>query len=141
MRKVNRSSDNATGGHRILFECNNNLLIYLRDDKPEISFPNHWDLFGGQVEENETPEQALIRELKEELNIDVVDYHFSKTFESTNETKANTKFVFVVHIKQQAATLTLYEEQELKAIELNERAIYKFANMLSEILDDYAEVK
>ena len=90
MRKVNRSSDNATGGHRILFECNNNLLIYLRDDKPEISFPNHWDLFGGQVEENETPEQALIRELKEELNIDVVDYHFSKTFESTNETKANT---------------------------------------------------
>jgi len=75
----------------LLFDCHNKLLICLRDDKPEISFPNHWDLFGGHVEENETPEKALVRELKEELNVDVVDYHFCKTFERTNETKANTK--------------------------------------------------
>ena len=27
--------------------------------------------FGGKVEENETPEEAIIRELKEEINIDV----------------------------------------------------------------------
>ena len=48
----------------LLFDRDNKLLIYLRDDKPEISFPNHWDLFGGHVEEVETPEQALVRELK-----------------------------------------------------------------------------
>jgi 8-oxo-dGTP diphosphatase len=34
------------------------LIIYLRDDKPDIPFPNHWDLIGGHVEEGETPEQA-----------------------------------------------------------------------------------
>ena len=40
------------------------LLLYLRDGKPGIPFPFHWDLFRGHVEEGETPEDALIRELK-----------------------------------------------------------------------------
>jgi mutator protein MutT len=123
----------------LLFDRNNQLLIYLRDDKPEISFPNHWDLFGGHVEKGETPEQALVRELKEELNVDVTDYQFYKAFESNNEARANTKFVFVVKINQSANELTLYEGQYLKAISLSERGKYKFANMLGQILDDYAK--
>ena len=122
----------------LLFDRNNRLLIYLRDNKPEISFPNHWDLFGGQVEENETPEQALVRELKEELNLHITDFAFYKTFESTNEQKPNTKFVFVVRTEKAVEELTLYEGQYLKGISLNERGSYKFANMLSEILDDYS---
>ena len=122
----------------LLFDCNHKLLIYLRDDKPEISFPNHWDLFGGHVDEGETPEQALVRELKEELNVDITDYQFYKTFESTNETKPNTKFVFVVKISQAADELTLYEWQYLKGIDLFDLKKYRFANMLGEILKDYA---
>jgi 8-oxo-dGTP diphosphatase len=121
----------------ILFDRNNQLLIYLRDDKLEISFPNHWDLFGGHVEEGETPEQALVRELKEELNIEITDYRFFKKYESTNETKLNTKFVFVVHIQQAVDELTLYEGQELRGIDLEQRSRYKFANMLEEILEDF----
>ena len=39
-------------------------LLYLRDNKPDIPFPGYWDLIGGHVEEGETPEEALIREVK-----------------------------------------------------------------------------
>jgi 8-oxo-dGTP diphosphatase len=123
----------------ILFDRNDKLLIYLRDDKPEIPFPNHWDLFGGHVEENETPEEALVRELKEELDIEVNDYTFFKSFESLAEDRPNTKHVYIVRIKEAAKELTLHEGQYLKGIELSERGNYGFANMLGQILDDYAK--
>jgi len=31
----------------LLFDRHGRLLIYLRDEKPNIPFPNHWDFFGG----------------------------------------------------------------------------------------------
>jgi len=34
----------------LLLDRHNRLLIYLRDNKPEIPFPNYWDFFGGHVE-------------------------------------------------------------------------------------------
>ena len=34
-----------------VMDRHNGLLIYLRDNKPEIPFPNRWDFFGGHVEE------------------------------------------------------------------------------------------
>ncbi len=123
----------------LLFDGNNKLLIYLRDDKPGISFPGYWDLFGGRVEPGETPEQALVRELKEELNIDVEQFELYKTFYSPTEANPNTKFVYVVHIKEAAANLILYEGQYLKGIGLAERHQYQFANILATILDDYAQ--
>jgi 2-amino-4-hydroxy-6-hydroxymethyldihydropteridine diphosphokinase len=43
------------------------VLLQLRDDKPAIPFPNCWGTFGGQIEEGELPQQAIIREIKEEL--------------------------------------------------------------------------
>ncbi len=45
------------------------MLFQLRDNKPDIPNPNKWGIFGGGIEKNETPKEAAIRELKEELNL------------------------------------------------------------------------
>ncbi len=43
------------------------VLLQLRDNKPEIPYPNCWGTFGGQIEEGELPEAAIMREIEEEL--------------------------------------------------------------------------
>lgn len=44
-------------------------VLQLRDPKPEIFYPDHWGCFGGAVEPGEEPMQAIVRELKEELDL------------------------------------------------------------------------
>jgi 8-oxo-dGTP diphosphatase len=42
-------------------------LLQLRDPLPTIVYPGQWGLFGGHLETLETPEDAIWRELKEEI--------------------------------------------------------------------------
>jgi len=44
-------------------------LVQLRDDMPSIFFPDHWGCFGGAIDNTESPEDAVVRELFEELTI------------------------------------------------------------------------
>jgi len=46
-------------------------LMQLRDQKKDIFYPGYWGLFGGAVDDGEEPLDALYRELKEELNLEV----------------------------------------------------------------------
>jgi 8-oxo-dGTP diphosphatase len=42
-------------------------LLQLRDDLPTIAWPGHWAFFGGHLDPGETPDQAVRRELVEEI--------------------------------------------------------------------------
>ncbi len=56
-------------GAKAIVAYRGKLLLILRDNKPTIPFPNTWNAPGGGVEEGESPEEAVCRELLEEISI------------------------------------------------------------------------
>jgi 8-oxo-dGTP diphosphatase len=52
-----------------LIDNNDQILISKRPAKKHLS--GYWEFPGGKVKRNETPENAIIREVKEELNVDI----------------------------------------------------------------------
>lgn len=114
------------------------ILLYLRDNKPTIPFPHHWDLFGGYIEEGETPEEALVREVKEELNYDLVEYRFFKRYECLEgDVHQNIKYVYIGKINKPIEELTLSEGEKLQFFSREEIPNVKFANVLKKIVLDY----
>jgi 8-oxo-dGTP diphosphatase len=57
------------GTNIVLVNPAGQVLLYLRDDKPEIRFPNTWCLPGGYLEEGETPHECIRREIEEEMGV------------------------------------------------------------------------
>ncbi|WP_067712776.1 NUDIX hydrolase [Nocardia yamanashiensis] len=55
------------GANVIITNPRGQILLFLRDDKPDIPFPNSWALPGGHVEPGETPLACLVREIDEEM--------------------------------------------------------------------------
>ena len=123
----------------IIFENDKGeILLYLRDNKPDIPFPDYWDLIGGHLEEGETPEEALIREVKEELNIDLVDYTFYKKYEClTGDAYPNIKYVYSGYINLPIEEITLLEGDHPQFFTRDEIPNVKFANILKSIVLDY----
>ena len=113
-------------------------LLALRDNKPGIPFPNHWDLIGGHVEEGETPEEALVREVKEELNIELKDYKFYKKYEClTGDAYKNIKYIYAGKINLPIEEITLLEGERPQFFSQDEIPNVEFANIIKSIVLDY----
>jgi 8-oxo-dGTP diphosphatase len=126
----------------LLFDPAARLLIYLRDDKADIPFPNHWDFFGGHVEPSENPEQALVREVKEELGVELRQKRFFRRYECLHgDAYPNIKYIYYGCIDRSAADLSLLEGQRLAAIHREERFAFRFANVLGAILEDFVAAR
>ena len=59
------------GAQIILLNDRREVLMYLRDDFAHIPFPNMWALPGGMLEARETPKQCVIREIEEEMGVEL----------------------------------------------------------------------
>ncbi|OGF22900.1 hypothetical protein A2Y83_00845 [Candidatus Falkowbacteria bacterium RBG_13_39_14] len=118
------------------------ILLYLRDNKSTIPFPHHWDLFGGHVEDGETVEEALVREVKEELDFDLQEYSFFKKYEcNEGDAYPNVKYVYFGKVSKPISELKLKEGEKLQFFSKEEIPNIKFANILKDIVMDYIKIK
>ncbi|MEJ0068897.1 MAG: NUDIX domain-containing protein [Pseudomonadota bacterium] len=57
----------------IILTPDQRFVMQRRDSVPHIWYPGMWALFGGAIEPGETERQALFREIKEEIDVEISD--------------------------------------------------------------------
>jgi len=96
----------------ILVDRDGRILISKR---PENKFmPGYWEFPGGKLEEGENPEQCLIREIKEEINLDLEHFCFSPLTFSLNEYDEFNILLLLYICRDWEGLIIAKENQKLK---------------------------
>jgi 8-oxo-dGTP diphosphatase len=91
------------------------ILLQLRDDRPGLLWAGHWTLPGGYVEPGETPEQAIAREMIEEMELADLDLRLWKCFEAArgDPPVLCAEHIFVGSLDRDPASIPLHEGQRI----------------------------
>jgi 8-oxo-dGTP pyrophosphatase MutT (NUDIX family) len=96
-------------------------LMQLRSEKPGIFYPGHWGLFGGAVDPGEGAEQALRRELYEELGLVISDARYfteySFDFGFRGQGRVWRRYYLVEIAAASMSDMRLGEGSEMRAFE------------------------
>ncbi|MGA8181993.1 MAG: NUDIX hydrolase [Desulfobacterales bacterium] len=109
------------------------ILLLLRDDKPGLPYPNMWDIPGGHVEDGETAEQCIVREMKEEIGLKLNQFELFSVMEFGDR----VEYTFWKKVNFDIEKINLHEGQQLKWFTELEARKTKLAYGFNEIVDDF----
>jgi len=112
------------------------LLQHRAEDARRL--PGYWGFFGGGIEENEEPEDAVRREAKEELGIDLENLEFFKRYELQQNDGVHEKFVYVAPLNLPLEVLKKQQKegQDLGLFSFDELADLKIIEYDKVVLKD-----
>lgn len=79
-RELKSASSGSPKCGLLLLDRDDRVLLQLRSDTDEIPFANRWGTFGGALKPGESPEQAIVREIGEELDYDLREFTWFGSF-------------------------------------------------------------
>lgn len=107
--------------HALVLDDENRVLVTKRASCNDY-MPQKWDIPGGTVEEGETVEEALIRELQEETGIDIEPiapvYAYSNL--SQLPKRQTIQLVYTCKYKNGAVTLNPDEHEEYRWVDYSD---------------------
>ena len=121
------------GASIIFVNENNQILLFLRDNIPDIPYPNMWDVPGGHVEKFESPEQCIVREMKEEMNLTLDDFILFSEIEFEDR----IEYTFWARAKFVIDEIELTEGQKLSWFTKEEAYQTKLAYGFNEIVENF----
>jgi 8-oxo-dGTP diphosphatase len=115
----------------VIFE--NKILTILRDNKPNIHYPNMWDIPGGGIEIGETVKDCILREVWEEIGIKPKNVKFL-WFEKYDETTESARFIIELTHEEVSQVKLGNEGQELKFMTIAEIEKVNFISHLRDFV-------
>ena len=129
-QKINNQPTTVVGG---LIYQNKKILICQR--KKEGDHPLKWEFPGGKLKDFEENQEALKRELKEELNIEIIEMiFFDEYLYEYNELSKKLKLVFYQIFQFEGEIQNLVHHQ-LKWIDISNLSDYDFLEGDQKIID------
>jgi len=128
----------------ILVNERGEVLLQQRDEKPGLLYPGHWTFFGGAVEDGESVDEAIRRELWEELELELpLTYWMEyvcpvRTVQGEVIVRNN---MFIGALTQPLNALTLHEGQAMAYFDREAAAALTLAYDQSPVLMDYFDTK
>ena len=120
----------------ILENMEGEVLLLLRDNKSTITFPNHWTLIGGKVEDGESPEMAAHRELIEETGLKA-DLSFWKRYDREHTLFIVDQHIYLAKVDTSSEKLVLGEGQALQFFKPTEIGRLKIGYGFKALLNEY----
>lgn len=111
------------------------LLQQRTKDAP--TYPLRWSLFGGAVEAKETPKQAILRELQEEINLGPDKIKQIKVVQRNIQKNGNLQIIFYLETSASLKDLTLKEGKQMKFATKEKLFRRKFAFNIKEVLEKF----
>jgi 8-oxo-dGTP diphosphatase len=116
--------------------------ILMQDRKGISKRGEEWGYFGGKIEEGETPEEAVVRETKEELDFDLQDHKFIGIFKNkVSDDFIVERYVFISPLEGKLSKFRQLEGSGMKLFSIEEAKKVKMVkgdnlviNRLDEIL-------
>ncbi len=111
--------------------------ILLQDRRGINKLGEEWGFFGGEIKEGETPEQAIVREIKEELDFDLKQCRYVLEYSCKFEESLKKKFpnfgfdailckVFIAPLKDNLSKFKQVEGKNMQLFSLEEAEKLKF---------------
>lgn len=128
------------GQHRVIdVTCaliiDNENRIFAAQRSSQMNLPLKWELPGGKVEPNETEEECLIREIKEELGIEI---EIEKSLSSNTHTYPSITIKLIPFVcKHVNGNIALKEHANFKWLNTNELLDLDWADADIPILNHY----
>jgi 8-oxo-dGTP diphosphatase len=109
------------------------ILLFLRDNIPDIPYPNMWDVPGGHIEKFESSEKCIVREMREEMNLTLDEFElFSKI-----EFEDRIEYTFWARADFDIEEIELTEGQKLKWFTKDEVKQTQLAYGFNEIVERF----
>jgi 8-oxo-dGTP diphosphatase len=129
--------DTVIGCSIIIYDEEGRVLIAQRS-KVKHKFPLLWETVGGTLECNETPDECIIREVKEELNCEIDDLELFKVYVINSD----SRYVLIVYSGKLKGEIEFnIEIEKISWIEKNDIEKYTFMGNCKEKIIDFMIAK